>query len=274
MSSNDTIESALIKMEALQQEYDVILQQYQEAVNNYISLLETNSGKEYTALKGRSWWGTSALQEAKVDTQKACEDMCAASDQCSGATFNSVERYCWTRKGNSSITVGRDDDYALVPKIKSSLETMKYLNNELLDINRQIIEQMYYIQPTVENEYNENSNAQETLNTSYENLLEQNIEIDKQLEEYYSIEQEEENQTIYVNQQNGMYKIWIIITGLVILFTVNKLSGSENTTASGVFWIVIVILMVALTYGLSRPAGFFVWFILIIIIILMKTKMV
>ena len=38
---NDKMKSALIKVEALQKEYEVILQQYQEAGKNYINSLQT-----------------------------------------------------------------------------------------------------------------------------------------------------------------------------------------------------------------------------------------
>jgi hypothetical protein len=272
MSSDDAIDSALLKIQTLQQEYDVIVKQYQEAVNNYITLLETNTGKEYTALKGRAWWGTSSLKEQIVETQKECENMCANSNSCSGATFNTVSRYCWTRTGESSLTVGQDNDYALITKIKASLETMKYLNNKLLDLNKQINEQISNIQPDINNEYNMNNQYQTELETNYEKLLEQNIEVQKQLEEYYSIDEEEENQKLFVNQESGSYKIWLIITGLVLIFTIKKLIVSENPTVSAMFWIIIFILMVALTYGLRRPSGFFVWFIVLIIIILMKSK--
>ena len=48
---NDKINSALIKIEALQKEYEVTLQQYQEAGKNYITALQnapSNSCKDYT----------------------------------------------------------------------------------------------------------------------------------------------------------------------------------------------------------------------------------
>lgn len=268
----DSIDSALLTIETLQKEYDVTLQQYQEAVNNYISLLETDTGKEYTALKGRTWWGTSALSEKKVDTQKDCENMCAASNQCSGATFNAVSRYCWTRSGNSSLTVGQDDDYALITKIKAALETMKYLNNKLLELNTQISDQIASVQPLVDADQKINSEQQNDLESNYENLLEQNIEVNKLLEEYYSIDEERKNQELFVNQESAIYKIWIIITGLVLIFTIRKLIGSENPSVSFIYWIIIIILLVVLSYGLSKPSGFFVWFIVIMFIILMKSN--
>ena len=39
---NDKINSALIKLETLQKEYEVTLQQYQEAGKNYITALQSN----------------------------------------------------------------------------------------------------------------------------------------------------------------------------------------------------------------------------------------
>ena len=40
---NDKIKSTLIKVETLQKEYEVTLQQYQEAGKNYITSLQTES---------------------------------------------------------------------------------------------------------------------------------------------------------------------------------------------------------------------------------------
>ena len=119
---NDKIKSSLIKVEALQKEYEVTLQQYQEAGKNYILSLQSNNKEpniiNFTALKGRTWWGTSGLSEGVVNNQEECENMCANNSNCSGATFNPVKRYCWTRTGDNGITAGLDTDYALITQQK------------------------------------------------------------------------------------------------------------------------------------------------------------
>ena len=219
--NNDKIKSAVIKVEALQKEYEVTLQQYQESGKNLINNLQSGNSNPcanyrrdstgisqecyekiwtdqgctnldlvdansawpkaqtldtlvndsflwatltddthrkgcygdstnfttntepiypdtnlFTALKGRTWWGTSGLKEGTVSTQQECEDMCANTTQCSGATFNPVKRYCWARSGDSTITVGKSDDYALITSKKEILSTMKFLNQRLLDLNK------------------------------------------------------------------------------------------------------------------------------------------
>ena len=351
---NDKIKSTLIKVETLQKEYEVTLQQYQEAGKNYITSLQTISSNpcetykkdstgisqacyekiwtdqgctgavkqntdwaksqtldelvndsylwatltddihrkgcygdsinyttntspiypntsNFTALQGRTWWGTSGLSEGPVNTQEECENMCANSDQCSGATFNPVKRYCWTRTGDSKITAGLGSDYALVTQQKAALSVMKYLNERLLLLNQQITDELQNINPEVRQQYKEKNQKQKELNESYNKLLEQKIELDKQLQEYNSIEQEESNQSIYVNQQNVSLRFWVLITALVVLITLKRMFGSESPPIAITIWILIIIVLIILTYSLSSPSGFILWFILLVSIILMKS---
>ena len=179
----------------------------------------------FTALKGRTWWGTSGLKEGTVSTQKECEDMCANTTQCSGATFNPVKRYCWARSGDSTITVGKSDDYALITSKKEILSTMKFLNQRLLDLNKEITNELRNINPEVQQQYNEKNLTQEQLNVSYDKLLEQNQSIKKDLEQHYSIEQEENNQTLFVNKEGLYYKLWIFLTFIVVFITFKQMVG-------------------------------------------------
>ena len=132
--NKDKMNAILIKVETLEKEYEVTLNQYQEAFNNYINALQTTNSEEstqinFTELSGRTWWGTGALKEAPATTSSECESMCASDTSCSGATFNPVKRYCWTRTGDAKITVGTDTDYALIPSQKATLIVLKSFND-------------------------------------------------------------------------------------------------------------------------------------------------
>lgn len=269
---NDKIKSTLIKVETLQKEYEVTLQQYQESGKNYITSLQTNSSTNvFTALKGRTWWGTKGLSEGTVESQEECENMCANSSECSGATFNPVKRYCWTRSGEADISIGNDDTYALITQQKAALSVMKYLNDKLLDLNKQISEQLQNINPEVRKQYEEKNQKQQELNESYNKLLEQKIELDKQLQEYYSIDQEEGNQYMYVNQQNVSFRFWVLITCLILLITIKQIFGAGSPPISMTIWLLIIIVLIILTYSLSTPSGFLMWFILLVYIFLSKS---
>ena len=291
---NDKMKSALIKVEALQKEYEVILQQYQEAGKNYINSLQTanttnttdttnttnttdttntTNKVEFTALKGRTWWGSNSIKQESVSTQEECESMCANDTKCSGATFNPVKRYCWTRSGDGSITAGTEDDYALIPKQKAALIMMKGLNDKLLKLNEEITNELTNISPEVEEQTQQQNTTQEQLNNSYKHLLEQKIAMEKQLNEYYSIDEENENQELYAGQQNVSYRFWVLLTCIILIVCIKKMTGGEGegTSSSIIIWICILIILIILTYSLSSPSGFVMWFIVIMSIILMKT---
>ena len=364
---NEKIKSTLIKVEALQQEYEVTLQKYQEAGKNYIAALQygtlnpcanytkdstgisqtcynqiwkdqgcttqprnakdgwtenqtlehlaydtfkwatltddnhrkgcygnstnystktspvypdtsdtstnknNNNTSYFSALKGRSWWGSAPLSEGPASIQEECETMCANSDKCSGATFNPVKRYCWTRTGDGSITTGEDDDYALISHQQEALSVMKVLNNKLLDLNNQISSELSNINPEVKQQDVDKNVKQQQLNISYQKLLNQKIEIDEQLQEYYSINQDEINQSSYTNSQNVSLRFWVLITCLVLLVTIKQFVGSGSPPFSITIWLFIIIVLIILTYTLNAPTGFMMWFLLIVAIILMKT---
>ena len=271
---NDNIQASLIKSQTLQTEYEVILQQYQEAGKNYINSLQTSgtTTTEYSALPGRTWWGTSSVSEGTVETQEECENMCINSDKCTGATFNPVKRYCWARTGDGSVSVGTDTDIALIPKQKATLIVMKGLNDKLLSINEQITTELNNMDPEVQKLSQEKNTQTINLNKSYQSLLEQKSEMEKQLQDYYSIEEENQNQSLYVNEQNVSIRFWALITCLILLVTLNKLYGADNPSIAISLWLFIIIILIVLTYSLSSPSGFAMWFIVLLGIILVKSK--
>jgi hypothetical protein len=352
-SNEEKINSTLIKVEALQKEYEVLLQQYQEAMASYVTDLQnissnpcsnfngnsTNISQDcyskiwadqgcltqapdsdwaksqtlnnlvndsflwatltddshrkgcygdstnyttntnpifpnvniFTALKGRTWWGTNKLSQVESSSVEECQSMCLNSDKCSGATFNPVKRYCWLRQGNNGLSAGQEDDYALIPKQTASLEVLQSLNKKLLELNQEISYELSNINPEVETQNIENNKKQQQLNKSYKQLLNEKMKMQKKLEEYYSIVQNENNEYIFTTQQNVSLRFWVLITCLVLLITIKRMLGSSSPPISIIFWLLMIIILIILTYSLSSPAGFLMWFMLIVIIFLMKT---
>jgi hypothetical protein len=269
---NDKIKSSLIKVQVLQREYEITLRQYQEAIQNFITVLRSETKKNtFTAVDGSAWLGTSELSQGSVSTQEECENMCANSTQCSGATFSPVQRYCWTRSGESMISSGYDGYYALVTPEKAALSVMKNLNERLLYLNEKITNEFQNINPEVKEQYDEQNIKQEQLVSSYNHLLQQKIELDKELREYYSIGEEESNQLLFVNQQNLSFRFWVLLTCLVVLIMIYQFFSGELPPLSITIPLIIIIVLIILTYNLSHPSGFLIWFIFFIIIFLVKS---
>ena len=56
-------------------------------------------------------------------------------------------------------------------------------------------------------------------------LLEQNNSLKEELEQHYSIEQEEDNQTLFVNKESIYFKLWILLTFIVVFITIKQMMG-------------------------------------------------
>ena len=273
----DSTNEALIKIEVLQKEYEVTLKQYQEAVQNYINSLQNsyiNGSKDsssFTSLKGRTWWGSQGLKEAEVSNESDCISMCASDDKCSGATFNPVKRYCWTRSGDGSITTGLDTDVALIRKQTAAMSVMKVFNDQLLSLNEQIATTLRDLNPQIKEQMEEKNKKQEELNKSYQQLLEQKSEMEKQNQENLSVSSFNQNQMLYTDEQNVSNRFWFLITFLVLLLTFNKMLGFPSPSLSFTIWLFIICIFVTLTFNLITPGGFFMCFLVFMLIILMKT---
>ena len=147
---------------------------------------------------------------------------------------------------------------------------MKGLNDQLLSINEQITNELKKSNPYIQQQSQEKNIQQQKLGESYQQLLEQKMEMEKQLQQYYSIEQDYDNQSLYVNQQTVSMRFWVLITCLILLVTFNKMYGSESPPIAITLWLLIIIVLIVLTYSLSSPAGFAMWFIVLLGAILMK----
>ena len=278
MDNNDNMQSTLIKVQSLEKEYNAVLNQYNEAQKNYINVLNqstigssteaTFNPGDYTALPNSTWWGTTGLKEGPASTQEECESMCATSAGCSGATFNPVSRYCWARGGDGNVVPGSDSDYALLPKKVAALSIVKSLNERLLSLNNEMSTELKNINPKVQEQQDEKVKKQQELNTYYQHLIEQKIEMERQIQDYNSINENNENQELYVDQGNITYNLWILLT---IFLLVLVFKNVFNLTGGLTFGLGLLGLVIIMTFSLSTPSGFLAWFLLVMGIILMKS---
>uniref|UniRef100_A0A6C0E1X1 Apple domain-containing protein n=1 Tax=viral metagenome TaxID=1070528 RepID=A0A6C0E1X1_9ZZZZ len=253
-NNDDKLESINIQIETLEKEYMLILKQYETAYANYISNLnsqqqEPNNSDSFSAFQGRTYWGTYGIKEGSAGTQKECESMCLSDTKCTGATFNPSKRYCWTRGGDSGLTVGTDSDYALIPKIKENLILLKNLNQRLMDLNKRISNKLSMLYPLAKEETNTKNEKQNELIQSYSDLVNEQTHLESVLKEYETLEDTLKNNTLYVTQKNMSLRIWVILAIILLVITLkimvpmSELSGTLVVAIS-----MVVILYIAVNY--------------------------
>lgn len=230
-------------------------------------------GKEFAELPGRTWWGTYGIKEGTAETKDDCVSMCASDSNCTGATFNPVKRYCWTRGGDGSVSAGQPDDNALIPKLKSVMIILNGLNDKLMDINNELASETKKLNPIIKEEKQQNEEKLQKFDQYYNDLSDDKTEMAKLLNNYNSIQADLDDQTLFVEQQNLSYRIWFLLTFIVVLITFKKMTGvSESPSIDKIITGVLLLSIIMLIFTLSKPSGYACFGLAIILLLIYKMK--
>jgi len=273
---NTDLKSDILKIEALEREYNSVLNQYEEAYKNCNSELQNNLNQQERSFKtftNRAYWGTSGLKEGSVGTQTDCENMCASDTKCSGATFNSVKKYCWTRTGNGTLSPTSNMNVALLPSVKACVITLKALNDRLIKINKELTETIDNTNSQIVSQDASTNNSRAQLHTYYGQLLKERLQMAKILSDYKTIDDENANQSLFVSTQDVSLRTWIIIACVLLIIVVNKMLGRETSVVK-IFWIIIMILLLIASFSISNASGFTAWCAIILVIVLMRMDII
>ena len=197
--------------------------------------------------------------------------MCASNKSCTGATFNPVKRYCWTRGGNGSVTAGMGSDIALIPKIKSVLLTLSTLNAKLISINQELRAETNKIKPIYEEDKELNEEQKNIFDQYYDELYYDKMEMEKLVNEYNSIEAELNDQTLFVNKENLGLRLWTLVAIILCFIVFKKMKGSdENLNMNSIIDKVFLLFIFLSIFAINKPVGFATMGILLISFLIYK----
>lgn len=224
---------SLIEIKTLEGEYATLINAYYEAYNNYKKIIENGQANEFTQMPGRSWWGTDGLTEGTVTSISDCATSCLNNKTCSGATFNQDNKYCWIRTGENSVSINTNtntnndnkNNIALITKLKASLILLNDLNDSMLNINSKISDKFKLLDPVIVQRQTDTKNKQKELEDSYKKLSDDKKQIQDLLDEYNSMDSNYSNTNLIANQNNSLFKFWLILACLVVLILFKVMYG-------------------------------------------------
>jgi len=266
------LKTDILKIEALEREYNAVLKQYEEAYKNCNDELKQNLDEKQRSFKtftNRAYWGTMGLKEGTVGAETDCENMCASNPKCTGATFNTVNRYCWTRGGNGSLAATSNGNIAILPTVKGCVVTLNALNNRLIKINKELTQLIETTNSQLAAEDAKDKNSKQQLHKYYAQLLKERLQMAEILAEHKTIDEDNQAQSLYVSTQNSTLRLWSLLACILILIVVNKMLGGETSVVK-LFWIIVMVLVLIVSFSINNASGFAVWLMLIMIIVLMK----
>ena len=276
-----TINSYLVKLELLNSQYKTKLIQYESAYATYISALNDNTinseTNSYVVLPGKIYTGTEISKNTNSSISQ-CEASCSANKSCTGASFNSINNTCTLQGGNGILAKSAQNDNAIITKMKEQIINLETINNQMIEINNQITNTYKLLNPLISTYQIKLDTNENDLSTQNSLLLSEREKIKKLLDEYNDINQNNINQTLFVEQTNSSYYLWFIICIISIILVIKTVFfpniQSNMSLLSIILWIILFICVILSTVNLNNPIAYAIWLILIIIILMMKSKLI
>lgn len=281
--------STILTLESLEKEYENTMILYQQAQTIYNSALNgvvsrtsssnvvTSNGKRYVLVPSKVFWGTGAIQQKSVSTINECVALCSRDSKCSGATFDSSAKSCWTRSGNAGLVTGNTNQTAIVSELINAANTLDTLNVKLVNL----LEKMNNInktttvklQSTTDNNISTNNVY---LGKRYESLMADRENINNILKEYGEINVKNNDQNMYLYQNQTSYMLWSLLCFILIIIVV-KLLVFPNISFNWIrffFWTIIVSSLLVLVSFLKLTYGFILFTVIVAFILLIVMKIV
>ena len=228
--------STILNLEVLKKEYDATLIKYNQAQSDYASsLTDANS---FTDIKGKTYMGTGLLSEdwatASLDD---CKEACASNSKCSGATYNPDKTYCSLRTGESDVSEGTDNDYAIMSDKQKQLKVLSALSDRLLEINTQILQIVKQGKPELVGMQQEKELQVSSLAKNYSDLTTQRESLNETIRETQKLNSAENQSEILITKNYSTYLVLMVLTivvgvGIVMFSSLGKgKSSSEEPKA-------------------------------------------
>jgi hypothetical protein len=221
-NQNNNIKSNIIDLEILQQKYSNVLNDYKQSVNDYVNYLNNKSNK-FTSITGQAYLGTNTLSQINNTSLNECSALCSSNSKCSGATFKS--NTCILKTGDSTTILASDDTYAIIPEEKHLLLNMEDLNQQLININKQITDKIILIEPDYDNKINKGKNNTLEIINRYKTLMLEREQISKMLNDYTTLSYTENQNEVKITQNYYVYLLYCILT-IVLIFLLSKIALS------------------------------------------------
>jgi hypothetical protein len=235
ISNNDETNlsnSIIMDLENLSQEYNNLLIQYNQAVNDYVAYLQqqqANPQNNFVIIPNQSYYDSSYISQFDASSADICLASCSSTTGCGGATYDSSQNLCLLGSMNGNLISSPSNDYAIVPAGVQLLNTVEALNSQLLSVNNQIISTIQTGEELFSSQQTANSIGYDNLINNYQNLLNERAQIEAIMDEHSNLDQNQNLGSIATNQNYYSFLLLAAIV-IVIIIIIVKISAPSVTT--------------------------------------------
>jgi hypothetical protein len=262
------LKNEVLSIKALETQFGVVYKQYQESLDNYNNALKkwTSGQKNYMQLKSMGWRGGVTTSTNEVNNVNECVAMCS-SEPCPYAVYSNDDKTCTILGQNFIPDKGNKNQTGIIPDVLFYALTVDHYNMILIQLSEEIMNEYEKIKPKYEDQIVEKNQKKEILKGTWNNLVNQREKIQELIQQHNSLDASNKEQTLFVNQQNGTFKVWLFLAIILILLFLKQFADIDLST-NAIIIAVAAIMFIALSFNLSTSVGFFVWLMALLLVIM------
>ena len=273
------LNSDVLQLQRLNQQYMTKLTEYKSAFASYVTTMKSQTdSNSFVVLPGKTFtFPSTTLSDNRNSTIEQCKALCGSNKLCTGANFNTISKVCNLTKGDGPIVDTLASSHlVIVNKSKQQLDQLDKINKQLIFLNDQMIAIGKKIEPSVnKNEVTLSTNNVHLLNNNA-SLLQEQDKIKKMLDQFNDVEQNYMDQSINTDQKNARYYLWLIIMIVVIILTMKFIlfPDAKGNLFSTILWSIIIICIILATINLNSPVAYAIWIMLVVLVLMMKSNLI
>ena len=143
-------QSSLLQIEALENDFNLVMMEYEQAYQNYINI--KNSDSSYNYIQSRFLIGGTNIVDSSSSDVSGCMTLCSNNTSCTGANYNTNNKSCILKSGILTASISDDTNYAIITQISQITGVLRELSIQLNNILNALTENVNNIIPTNQEE--------------------------------------------------------------------------------------------------------------------------
>ena len=229
------------QIQTLSNKFNSLLTEYQNTYKEFMNAINSND-TSLTTVENSAYYGTSTINTSAVSSINDCTTSCSSNKSCSGATFttnSNNSNNCALSSGTGKI-INSANSTAIVQKGIYYSYQLQNLNQQLMDINKEINSSVNKSQSSYENNLGDINQRGQILQTNYVVLTGERENIEKMIREFETLNSAQENGdiTVTMNYYNYIVLLFVVILLILLLlrFSVsNEQVGGGRSIVSNIF---------------------------------------
>ena len=208
-------QSSLLEIEALENEFNLIMMEYEQAYQNYLNI--KNSDSSYNYIQSRVLIGGTDILDSSSSDVTGCMTLCSNNTSCTGANYNTNNKSCILKSGVLTASITHDTNYAIITQISQITNVLRELSQQLNNVLNALTERVNGLIPKDEYEQEQKNIEIEKLYIKSQMLNYDKKQIEIMINENNELNNQYDISALNVKRYNFNFVLWVILAIVILI---------------------------------------------------------